>query len=206
MSQFISGLDLGQASDFSALVTVECEPRTEGWRFDVRHIHRWKLGTPYPTIIADLTRWFDLQPLHGTTLVVDATGVGRPVVDMIRISAINAIVAPFTITAGLQEGDGTVPKKDLVGAVQAALQTRRLRFADALSLRALLEKELENFRVKVTADRNETYAAWRDSDHDDLVLALALAVWYGERHGRDDDDYTPPEPEPLLPSQYGTLA
>ena len=33
------------------------------------------------------------------------------------------------------------------------------------------------FRVSVTSDRNETFAAWREKDHDDLVLALALAVF-----------------------------
>ena len=69
-----------------------------------------------------------------------------------------------------------------VSAVQATLQTRRLRFADALELRPTLEKELEMFRVKVTTDRNETFASWREHDHDDLVNALALAVWFGEKH------------------------
>lgn len=40
--------------------------------------------------------------------------------------------------------------------------------------------ELEAFRVKVTASANETFGAWRERDHDDLVLATALAAWAGE--------------------------
>ena len=28
----------------------------------------------------------------------------------------------------------------------------------------------------MTADRNETFEAWREKDHDDLVLALALHI------------------------------
>ena len=28
---------------------------------------------------------------------------------------------------------------------------------------------------------NDTYEAWRESDHDDLVLAAAIACWYGEK-------------------------
>jgi hypothetical protein len=186
MPEYVSGLDLGQASDYSALVTCEVSPAPDfpgERRHDVRHIHRWQLGTPYPAIVADLRQWFGRAPLAHSTLVVDGTGVGRPVVDMIRDAELSASVHPFTITAGFKEGDGTVPKKDLVGAVSAALQTRRLRFADSLPEVGALQKELETFRVKVTSDRNETFAAWREKDRDDLVLALALAVWYGERYG-----------------------
>jgi hypothetical protein len=41
----------------------------------------------------------------------------------------------------------------------------------------VLAKELSNYKVKVTASLNETFNADRDSDHDDLVIALALACW-----------------------------
>jgi hypothetical protein len=36
------------------------------------------------------------------------------------------------------------------------------------------------FRIKVTASANETFEAWRERDHDDLVLAAAIAVWCAE--------------------------
>jgi hypothetical protein len=42
----------------------------------------------------------------------------------------------------------------------------------------VLVKELMNFRVKITAHANDTYDAWREETHDDLVLALAMACWY----------------------------
>jgi hypothetical protein len=101
-----------------------------------------------------------------------------------------ATVSAWTITAGHKVGDRTVPKKDLVGAVQAALGTRRLKIAPDLPLADTLRKELEAFRVKVSPDRNETFESWRERDHDDLVLGLALAVWMGERLG--PPVYTPP--------------
>ena len=43
--------------------------------------------------------------------------------------------------------------------------------------------ELDNFRVKKTALGADTFGAgteWRENAHDDLVLAVALAVWAGE--------------------------
>jgi hypothetical protein len=42
-------------------------------------------------------------------------------------------------------------------------------------------QELLAFRVKVAASANETFEAWRERDHDDLVLAVAVAAWTGER-------------------------
>jgi hypothetical protein len=38
-----------------------------------------------------------------------------------------------------------------------------------------------NFRVKITTNANDTYEAWREGQHDDLVLGLSMACWYAER-------------------------
>jgi hypothetical protein len=49
---------------------------------------------------------------------------------------------------------------------------------------ATLRAELKNFRAKVSATGHDSYGAgddWRHGNHDDLVLAVALSVWWGER-------------------------
>src|SRR5207248_8115396 len=74
-----------------------------------------------------------------------------------------------------------VPKRDLIAVVQILLQSGRLRFAARIPEAAILQRELANFRVRITAAANETYAAWRENEHDDTVLALALACWAAER-------------------------
>ena len=81
-----------------------------------------------------------------------------------------------------ERGAWHVPKKELVCCLQGLLQSRRLQVA-ALPERTLLMQEMQSFRVKITAAANETFGAWRERDHDDLVLAVALAAWWGERHG-----------------------
>jgi hypothetical protein len=95
-------------------------------------------------------------------------------------------VQPVTITGGesVTEADGylQVPKRELVGAVQVLLQTGRLKIARELPEAALLTSELLNFQVKITETGHDSYGAWREGQHDDLVLALALAVWYPEHH------------------------
>lgn len=174
MPAYFSGLDLGQLQDYSALVVVEREGKDLG----VRRAHRWPLSTPYPAIVESVRGMFDKPPLADSTLVVDRTGVGVAVVDFVRDAGIRADVQAWNITAGLEPNAEkyTVPKADLVAAVQVALGTHTLKIAEGLKHGPLLKKELENFRVRVTEARNETYSA-RDGEHDDLVLALALAVW-----------------------------
>ena len=110
---------------------------------------------------------FAAPPLAGGVLAVDHTGVGRPVVDMLRKSGVKGTLRPVTITAGhaaSQDGRGgwLVPKKDLVGTMQVLLQQRRLQVAPELAEADTLVRELLGFEVKVTAAANETFGAWRE--------------------------------------------
>jgi hypothetical protein len=45
-----------------------------------------------------------------------------------------------------------------------------------------LVQELLAFRVKIDPlTAHDSYGAWREGAHDDLVLAVAVAAWYGQR-------------------------
>ena len=185
---YFTGLDLGQASDFSAVAVVErttsCHQTGEK-SFSARHLERFPLGTPYPAICDRVVELFAWPPLSWSTLAVDQTGVGRAVVDMIRRARPKAAIRPITITAGhavVPDGAGWhVPKKELVGVLQVLFQSRRLHVARMLPMASVLVKELETFRVKITGSANETFESWRERDHDDLVLAVAMAAWVGDR-------------------------
>src|SRR5215211_2381582 len=75
----------------------------------------------------------------------------------------------------------SVPKVDLVGAPLVLMQNDRLHVAESLKLQPTLVKELLNFRRKININTsNATYEAWREGDHDDLVLSLALGTWAGQ--------------------------
>jgi hypothetical protein len=64
----------------------------------------------------------------------------------------------------------------LVSGVQALLHEGRLHIQKDLPEAANLVRELQDFRVGFTAAGHMTFNA-REGKHDDLVLALALAVW-----------------------------
>jgi hypothetical protein len=58
-------------------------------------------------------------------------------------------------------------------------QTSRLKIAAELPEAKTLINELLNFKVKINVKTaHDSYEAWREGVHDDLVLAVALSVWY----------------------------
>jgi hypothetical protein len=192
MTKYYCGLDLGQASDHSALVIAEkIEPaKKQPPEYHIRHLQRFPLGTSYPQIVTHIKAMLEREPLkENVRLALDYTGVGRPVADMFEVS--DAGLSCFVHKISIHGGDAVqregmtirVPKRDLVAVVQVLLQSGRLQIADALPEAKTLEKELLNFRVKIDpATAHDSYSAWRENIHDDLVLAVALACWLAE-HG-----------------------
>jgi hypothetical protein len=200
--RWILGLDLGQVSDYSALVALEQSERADTRHYAVRHLERFALGTPYPAVSASVQHLVSRLPLTASCLVVDQTGVGRAVVDLLRQSLAGQ-VRPITITAGHAvhwDGSSThVPKRELVGAVQVLLQTRRLQISAKLRLAEVLKTEMQNFRVRIVASAKEVFGADRAGQHDDLMLALALAAWVGETI---PEPYTGPVVYNPIPEDY----
>jgi hypothetical protein len=187
------GLDLGQAKDFTALGIIECVRSVDAYtgkdeitHLNCIHLQRWQLRTSYPAIVADVVKMInglkaELSPDYKPVLAIDATGVGAPVVDLFKREKINAELRPIQIVGGAniseEFGMTRVPKRDLVSVVQVALQNRTLKIANELAEAETLARELQNFTVKITDSANDVYGAWREGTHDDLVLAVALALW-----------------------------
>jgi IS6 family transposase len=117
-------------------------------------------------------------------LVADSTGVGRPVLNSMREAGLRPI--GVTISGGLSEveaawDDWRVPKKVSASLLHVLLDGHQLKFAAGMPELDTLTREPASFRVKMTASRNESFEAWREREHDDLVLACALAVWGAEK-------------------------
>ena len=187
--RYTVGLDLGQTKDYTALVILERHGEREQAVFHARHLERFPLGTPYPAIVAAVAEMLKQPSLskEKVRLAVDETGVGAPVVDLFRQARLNAVLHPIHITGGStvnrDRGVEYVPKRNLVSVVQVALQTDKLKVASALPEAQTLVRELQNFQVKITDAANDTYGTWREGTHDDLVLAVALALYAGKKRG-----------------------
>ena len=194
-SRIIMGLDLGEVKDFTALNALEQTRQPDNTGRERRHyasrlLCRWPLHTAYQRIIEDVRTIAENLPA-APELVLDATGAGRPVAQMFRQAKlpIKSFVGVI-ITGGtkvIREADGYhyVAKRELVSCVQSALQGGRLKISRKLKEAPMLIRELQHFRVKINiATGNESFEAWRERDHDDMVLATALAIWHGEQGRR----------------------
>jgi hypothetical protein len=190
---YFSGLDRGQSHEYSALVVFEKstqsfpnQPDRKEITFGVRHIERFPLRTSYPEIASRLRTIYSTPPLTHTPILVDLTMVGNAVMKLLRNEKIQASLTKITIRNGLNavlsgSAGRIVPKKDLVRVVQILLQTKQLKIAQELDHAKTLIDELQNFKMNPpTLDPNDPNQ-WREGIYDDLVFALAMVVWKGEK-------------------------
>ncbi|MGA7075640.1 MAG: hypothetical protein WBZ42_03710 [Halobacteriota archaeon] len=192
---YYMGVDLGQVQDHTAIVTLEhVEIEIERSDKTNEHKHEWHLldatRLPLRTSYQDITKYIKnlIRLLEGdggrVILVVDATGVGRPVIDLLREMGLQLV--PVTITGGLSEtyddiiAGWRVPKIELVSAANIMLGKTELKIARDIPLLDTLLSEFQNFDVKVnSATGHASYeASSREGAHDDLILALSLACWF----------------------------
>jgi hypothetical protein len=183
---------------FSGTLT-KAEQRARSWRYRLAKMQRWDVGTNYEDLLEWLVKAYSRSPeqggLAGTTLAVDYTGVGVPVVEWLRkelrLAGAKAVIRPIWIMGGLKarENDAfgwNVPKKELVAVLQMLMGTRRLEVEARMKNCAALVDELKNFKEKLNKDTgNASYEAWREADHDDMVLAVAIILWVGEQATRE---------------------
>jgi len=159
---YIVGLDLGKAQDPSALAVNQMLGAKPA-RIVTGHLWRWPLRTPYQQIAEDVLEithklnrkhnhraWAanaspDPEPVEVELhLVVDATGVGVPVVEMMEDEGLQPIslyiISGYEVTRAGRSFH--VPKRDLVSNLQLLLQSKRLRIIETLEHSEVLRDEL----------------------------------------------------------------
>lgn len=180
---FYLGLDLGQSQDYTALAVGEQATGV----LRLRRLKRYQLGTPYPVIVQEVCNALRHPDLgKHPALIVDATGVGQPVVEMFH----ERRVVPYAVK--IHGGDKVstdgveyrIPKRDLATNLQVYFQEKKLEIVPGIPEADTLIEELLNFKVKINAKTaHDSYEAWREGQHDDLVLAVAMACWFAENVG-----------------------
>lgn len=189
-SSWALGVDLGQSNDFTAIcalervlyhdVTWKGKELSVREEFRVRHLQRLPLGLSYVDQVAHVGDLLTRPPLNPKCeLVIDETGVGRPVGDMFVMFGLRP--TRVTITAGENQTPQAsarwhVAKGLLISNLDARLHLGELKIATDLPEADALREELRDFRRHVSAAGRYSYEA-RTGKHDDLVLAVAIALW-----------------------------
>lgn len=173
--------------------------------YRVQEMQRLDLGTSYVEVaahVADLVgKLWDWErgmrergeiapynPQISWDIWADATGVGRPVMDMLREALRSspktdrAHLHPTVFTygdrfnRGAYEGDGNVlGKAYLVSRLQVLFQEKRLKLPPKHQVAAAMARELKDYEIRVDENANDKYGAFKVGTHDDLVTALGLA-------------------------------
>jgi hypothetical protein len=222
-TRWVLAVDLGQSSDPTALSILQHQvgvidsnsdyqrhtntgqiPQTDAKRINVKYLERLKLGTTYPDVIEHIAGLLQQPPLCGddsndpATLVVDDSGVGRPVSDLLidrGLRPIRVTIVPGAGTVCVGTDTWHVSKQILVSTVDAMLHIGTLRFAAELSDAPAMKEELKNFRRKLSEAGRASYAA-RSGQHDDMVLSVAIGCWWLAH---------PPPPQPFFGVQSGSV-
>jgi hypothetical protein len=200
--EFVVGVDLGKSVDSTVIAIVEyvrvgtgefevskassqrgititkekyCE------NFDLRELQRLKLQTTYDEVIEHLVGLMNAAPLREAELVIDDSGVGRPIGDMIEAqTALRPI--RVTTTGGEQANNigarrWHVPKQELVSVLSGLFATNRIRLAHDLPNLEVLRREAQTFLRTYTSSGRSTFSA-ASGQHDDTISALSLACWW----------------------------
>ncbi len=182
------GLDLGKFRDHTAISVLEFRsiatgrnPDTYEWVTEsslaCRCLDRVPLMTPYDKVVERVQNLMSKEPLRSstTTLVVDATGVGAPVLDQLRKAKLGVSLVGISITSGNAathaNGTNNVPKTSLVSNLQIMFQNRILTVSNELSQARNLRRELLEMRAS-------------SHHYGDLAMSLALAAWQARTNFR----------------------
>jgi hypothetical protein len=179
-------------------------------RYLCRMLRKWALGTSYISVCNDV-RKLCAHPMLNVdsagvirppTLVIDATGLGKPIFDIFTSARVGARLIGIVITGGnkvRQDEDHKnlyyVPKIFLVNTIQSLLQSARLDFPPKLrdpvtgeDMQAALIDELKSFRQEqaVSAKRGKVSTSFEaeEGSKDDVLMAASYAAFIGEMGGR----------------------
>ncbi len=169
MTRHTVGLSVGPPSDSTGVVVVETVDR----RHAVRHVQRFPAGTGYSEIVDAVEKV--LAALDDPELVVEVTGVGAPIAALFSGTRV-------VLTAGERDTSSSprrLPRLDVAAGLQLVLQEGRLGIAPG-PLADGLARDLRTFNPRPSSGA-ASELAWRDRPSDDLVYALAVAVWYADK-------------------------
>lgn len=152
--KYYIGADLAKYKDFNVYVVLDRQTH------EVVYIDR----TQGVNWVLQKRRLIELaRQYNNARIIIDATGLGSPIVDDLKYAGL--LVDPFVFT--------NTKKKQLIEKLIVFTEQEAVFIPP---FKPLLE-ELSYFQKTISNSGNEIYAAPTGEFHDDCVIALALAVW-----------------------------
>ena len=146
-------------------------------------LERLPLRTPYPSIAARIIDIVRRLPRHQTSLIVDRTGA-HAAYDMLIEKGLSPVGLTISGADSINWAGRyvTVPKMRLLTGLLSICYRGELEIAKGLRDYIELRRQLQNIGTMATGSGSgETWRARRG--HDDLVIAVSMAVWHLENPG-----------------------
>jgi len=157
---YYGGLDLGKLKDNSVLAVVRA-----GEPVRLVYLKEFRLGTSYPEVIGDVVE-VDRE-LKLRKLLVDRSGIGEAVVDELREEGVDSAEGAFF----------TRPKK-VEYLAYMKLMMQRDRFKMPYDQKLISQMNEQRYEYSPSGQ----IRFWHPpSGHDDLLWAVALALWATKR-------------------------
>ena len=180
------GFDPAQVRDFAALAAIEVTSDKGGLIFKLYGMER-RQRLSYPDLIAWVTSALKIPEFHTNTtsspeLVLDSTGVGVAVKDLLLRVGVKPIAITTTsgnVVTKIDNFSFNVGKALLVGKFLAVFDAGRFQVNPNLPIYPQFERELLGFKAEISARGNAIFEA-EEGEHDDLISACYLCVWWAE--------------------------
>lgn len=150
-SQYQLGVDLARVEDFTVLSVVDSSGRQV--YFDRFNQISWERQAAEIETVAKR---------YNATVLLDSTGIGDPVYEMVRKRGVR--VTPYHLT--------NTSKEALIDNAAMSIEKGAVSLMDV----QVQTDELTAYQYSMTPSRNVTMGA-PEGMHDDTVIALALSLW-----------------------------
>jgi hypothetical protein len=191
---YLVGLSVGQGTQPTGMAVLERHKRGSGApaTYTCRYLRRWlPPATAYTALLAHLRKMFGDPPLAGGYLIVEAGPSTKALLSFLRKNPLSAKIQAVEIKTSAEdrkvEGLWKVAKGTVIETTRQVSQEGRLVFDRQMSLEVTattppaqtVYHALATYPYNEATTVNDAFTS-RDGEYDDLVLAVALACWYGE--------------------------
>jgi len=221
MKEYAVLVDLAKKRDFTAIMVMKDSPQIAIGSellgqpnrvlhyYDIMYLNQ-RQGMQYHDIVKETRDLMQRAALaENAELIVDGTGVGEAVVEIMREQGLRPIPIITTgsgrareiyadvseVFRGYSWGDRAtklntrilkeihVPKSDLVAAGQLLVQQERVRVSSKLKWAEEAQKQFKSFRGKINErTKHKVYEAETEEEHDDIVICFLLGAWWFVKH------------------------
>jgi hypothetical protein len=189
---FLVGLSVGQGARPSGMAILERQKRGNApATYTCCYLRRWPLATNYPSLQSYLERIFSDSRLTDPYLILEAGPSTRAILSFFRRQRLPAKMLAVEVKTSAEdrkvEGLWKVGKGTVIETARHVIQEHQLIFDEQMPPEVIkttptaqtVYQALATYTYNETAMVNEAFAS-RDGEYDDMVLAVALACWYGE--------------------------